>query len=372
MSTRFPSQTILATKFDSAFWENTLKSLSYPTKSEFLDIPTLRNSKVISNELLAKKVLRFYHDDYTEIAVVEIDETSKLSRSLCSKTARLWKQNRLTRPFLVITNGTDSYAVIVSGKGTGGEVKILGLSDKLYHTDLLVLESLRFPGNADALRHAYDTIFFPYEKVRDEFFHGYSELYQNVEKAVRKYLKKDSTSYAQRFLGRLMFIYFLQRKGWLKGDKQFINTIIDYSKLNDLFYESLNQKGEPGIPFLNGSLFEREEYMTNDLEREISKVMDPLFKESSLFFNNYNFTVDEVSPLELEVSIDPALIGTVFENMLPEHERGSKGTFYTHASETSFICRRALSNFLGYLDQISENNNHFKDGLTIYLEKLEN
>jgi type II restriction/modification system DNA methylase subunit YeeA len=98
--------------------------------------------------------------------------------------------------------------------------------------------------------------------------------------------------------------------------------------------------------------------------------MDPLFKEERSFFNNYNFTVDEVSPLELEVSIDPALIGTVFENMLPEYERGSKGTFYTPASESSFICRRALANYLGYPDRISDDKTRFQDGLRLYIEKL--
>jgi hypothetical protein len=86
--------------------------------------------------------------------------------------------------------------------------------------------------------------------------------------------------------------------------------------------------------------------------------------------SNYNFTVDEAAPLELEVSIDPALIGTVFENMLPEHERGSKGTFYTPASESSFICRRALANYLGHPDQISEDRDRFLDGLRLYNEKL--
>ena len=61
------------------------------------------------------------------------------------------------------------------------------------------------------------------------------------------------------------------------------------------------------------------------MENRISKVMDPIFLEARMFFNRYNFTVDELSPLDVEVSIDPALIGTVFENMLPENERGGKG-----------------------------------------------
>ena len=72
--------------------------------------------------------------------------------------------------------------------------------------------------------------------------------------------------------------------------------------------------------------------------------MTEFFIEARSFFNRYNFTVDESSPLEVEVSIDPYLLGTVFENMLPENERGQKGTFYTPPAEISFIIRRAISN----------------------------
>ncbi|MEM3830088.1 MAG: DNA methyltransferase, partial [Conexivisphaerales archaeon] len=195
------------------------------------------------------------------------------------------------------------------------------------------------------------------------FFEGYRELYQKVENAVRKHLGKKSTSYAQRFLGRLMFLYFLQKKGWLKGNKDFIKTIKDYRELNKLFYESLNTGNTQGIPFLNGSLFEKEEYMTAALENNLYIDMTNIFKEARNFFDKYNFTVDETAPLEVEVSIDPALIGTVFEDMLLEHERGSKGTFYTPKSESSFICRRALSNYLGFSDSISSDGKTFIDGL---------
>jgi len=264
----------------------------------------------------------------------------------------------------------DSFAVIVPGRGIGGEAKVLGLSDRLYRTDLDVLESMRFPGKPEELSGNYDRMFFPYEKVRNEFFEGYRTLYERVEKAVERDLKGESTSYSQRFLGRLMFLYFLQRKGWLKGNRRFIDTIKDYKELNKLFYESLNREGIPGIPFLNGSLFEKEDYMTNQVESHLYPKMDKLFKEARDFFNDYNFTVDETSPLEVEVSIDPALIGTVFENMLPEYERGSKGTFYTPRGESSFICRRALANFLGLEDEISPDGKTFIDGLSNYIEQL--
>jgi len=354
----------IISKFDSDFWRNKLRELGYPLKASELDVTTLKGQKALSSDLEASKVLRLYFDDYVEVALVEFDSSVKLRRSVCTRTTRSWKENRLIKPMLIFTNGVESFAVIVPGKGIGGEAKVLGLSDRLYRTDLEVLESMRFPGKAEELSRKYDVEFFPYEKVRDEFFEGYRDLYERLEKAVRRDLKAESTSYAQRFLGRLMFLYFLQRKGWLKGNRRFIDAIKDYKELNKLFYESLNREGVPGIPFLNGSLFEKEDYMTNQVESHLYPKMDKLFKEARDFFNDYNFTVDETSPLEVEVSIDPALIGTVFENMLPEYERGSKGTFYTPRGESSFICRRALANFLWLEDEISPDGKTFIDGLS--------
>mgnify|MGYP001131210733 CR=1 FL=1 len=360
----------LGVRFDYKFWVSKLRELGYPIKPVELDLLTLKETKALPSDIEASKVLRLHFDDYVEVALIEFSSSVKLRRSVCTRTARSWKENRLIKPLLICTNGVDSFAVIVPGKGIGGEAKVLGLSDRLYRTDLDVLDSMRFPGKPEELSSNYDGVFFPYEKVRDEFFEAYKTLYEHVEKAVSKELKGESTSYAQRFLGRLMFLYFLQRKGWLKADRRFIETIKDYKELNKLFYESMNQEGTPGIPFLNGSLFEKEPYMSAALEWRLYPKMDKLFKDARKFFNEYNFTVDETSPLEVEVSIDPALIGTVFENMLPEYERGSKGTFYTPRGESSFICRRALANFLGLKDEISPDGKIFHDGLTKYLEEL--
>jgi len=77
--------------------------------------------------------------------------------------------------------------------------------------------------------------------------------------------------------------------------------------------------------------------------------------------------------MEVDVSIDPALIGTVFENMLPEQERGSKGTFYTPRNEISFICRRALVNWLGLKDEVrpsSDGEEKFVDGIDSLVREL--
>ncbi len=358
--------------FSRKFWMETLLDLSYQLKEEEFDVKTLKGQRAFPQEFATSRVTRLYSDDYVEMALIETEE--RLSRSVCTRAARMWKENRMIRPVLLFTDGKESFAIIIPGKGiVGGEARVLNLSERLYRTDLEVLESMRFPGNIEALVGAYDNTLFPYDKVRAEFFEGYRDLYQDLEDAIRKELREKSTSFAQRFLGRLMFLYFLQKKGWLKGNKRFIDTIRDYRELNTLFYESLNKEGTPGIPYLNGSLFEREDYLTKAMENRLFSEIDPIFNKARAFFDQYNFTVDESSPLEVEVSVDPMLIGSVFENMLPEYERGAKGTFYTHRNEVSFICRRAIVNYLGLNDDIKkspEGKDEFCDGLSSYIRRL--
>ncbi|MCS7144615.1 MAG: BREX-1 system adenine-specific DNA-methyltransferase PglX [Archaeoglobaceae archaeon] len=327
--------------------------------------------KVIPKEMEAVKAWRLYIDDYIEFALIEVKRS--LTRGICIRCARKWKEKRLIRPLMIFTDGEESYVVIILGKSTGGEARVLYLHETLYRTDAEAIISMAFPGDQERLKECYDKYFLPYEKVREEFFNDYRDLYQEIVKQTEKILKEETSGYAQRFLGRLMFLYFLQRKGWLKGDKRFIDKVKDYYELNKLFYEALNKKnGEEGIPFLNGSLFDREKYLTPELEKKLYPIMNEIFLKARETFNKYNFTVDETSPLEVEVSIDPLLLGTVLENMLPEHERGAKGTFYTPINEISFICKRAIANWLGLKDRVEETGSGyvFIDALDEYVNKL--
>ncbi len=357
---------------DTAFWVSKAKELGYPVRQVELSIDYLRESGVFPRSLNVVQSLRLYLDDYIEFVIISVGD--KLSRGFCTRVARGWKEKRLIRPLLIFTAGEDeSFIVTVPGAGSGGEARVLHIQDELYRTDIEVIESLRYTGDPESLRKAYDSEMLPYEKVRKEFFEGYRNLYERIVNAVKDVLHENAASYAQRFLGRLMFLYFLQRKGWLKGDRSFINKIRDYLELNRLFYESLNKGGgEEGIPFLNGSLFEREEYLTERVEKRIAVEMNSIFYDARNFFNGYNFTIDEASPLEVEVSVDPLLLGTVLENMLPEHERGKKGTFYTHVNAIGFMCRRALAAWLGLEETVQQRDGElrFVDGLELCVEEL--
>ncbi|MEM2026117.1 MAG: hypothetical protein QXW94_07495, partial [Desulfurococcaceae archaeon] len=71
-----------------------------------------------------------------------------------------------------------------------------------------------------------------------EFFDGYGSLYQEMVSRTEPVLGDEAVSYARRFFSRLMFLYFLQRKGWLKGDEKYIDGVGGYFELNKLFYEA--------------------------------------------------------------------------------------------------------------------------------------
>jgi type II restriction/modification system DNA methylase subunit YeeA len=355
--------------FGKEFWIDQLTKIGYNVNVQEFPLTLLKEQKTLPANTNPSKVYRLFHNGLMEIVVFEVKD-NEFSRGRCVSLARSWKRNNLISPIIILTNSKDSYISILPGTGFNSEVKVLYLSDQLYHTDKLVLESLKHDPDKVVLLKRYNEEFFPYQKVRDEFFTGYSEMFQELQESLESHLGQQTRSFSQKFLGRLMFLYFLQKKGWLKNDKHFIDSIPGYEQLSNIYYNGLNTGKLDGIPFLNGSLFDREDYLGDEKEAEISEILNDMFLKARKFFNKYNFTVDETSSLEVEVSIDPALIGTVFENLLLEKERGRKGTFYTPKDEISFICRRALVKYLGLEDKFSADQKELIDGIQNHLEIL--
>jgi adenine-specific DNA-methyltransferase len=188
----------------------------------------------------------------------------------------------------------------------------------------------------------------PCEEIMQEFAH-----FPNPEKAVRDYVKK--------LMGRLVFLQFLQKKGWLgvpagaewgTGDAEFIQTLfaqcqdkdhfIDNvleSLFNDLNSENEKQLPQYRTPYLNGGLFERD--ATDETEFPLpAKYMQSLLD----FFASYNFTIDENDPDDAEVGVDPEMLGRIFENLLEDNK--DKGAFYTPKEIVSYMCRESLIAYL--------------------------
>lgn len=231
---------------------------------------------------------------------------------------------------------------------------------------------------------------FDIEKVSKEFFDEYKKLYVkmcdelNRLCTVDEEIKKDFEDnkiiiedFAKKTMGQLVFLYFIQKKGWLgveqgkewgTGDKNFMRNLFDkvyceYDNffndvLEHLFYEALakkrtnkndifefpNNKKVCRIPFLNGGLFEP----VNNYKYEITNITidNCIFKEIFDTFDLYNFTVKEDEPLEKEVAVDPEMLGKVFENLLPENIRKGNGAFYTPREIVHYMCQESLINYL--------------------------
>ena len=195
----------------------------------------------------------------------------------------------------------------------------------------------------------------PCEEIMQEFAH-----FPNPEKAVRDYVKK--------LMGRLVFLQFLQKKGWLgvpagaewgAGDAEFIQNLFAECEDKDHFvdnvlevlFNDLNTEREGNlspltshhsplkIPYLNGGLFERD--ATDETEFPLpAKYMQSLLD----FFASYNFTIDENDPDDAEVGVDPEMLGRIFENLLEDNK--DKGAFYTPKEIVSYMCRESLIAYL--------------------------
>lgn len=236
---------------------------------------------------------------------------------------------------------------------------------------------------------------FKIEKVTKEFFEQYKLLFDKTKAALETRLKRDAQArddfkakaietddFAKKLLGQIVFLYFLQKKGWFgvardaawgTGQKDYLRHLFTRKKpeenyfndvLEALFYDTLAREREGDyaphfrckIPFLNGGLFEAMsdyDWVHADLllpdelfsNREVTKDGDTGTGILDVF-DRYNFTVNEAEPLETEVAVDPEMLGKVFENLLPENLRHKGGTYYTPRVIVNYMCQQSLINYL--------------------------
>lgn len=198
------------------------------------------------------------------------------------------------------------------------------------------------------------------EHEPNEFIMQQFAQFADPEKAVRDYVKK--------LMGRLVFLQFIQKKGWLgvpvgdeswtQGDKEFIQHLFDKCENQDtfidtvlepLFYDINNRREEDlanavlgsgiKVPYLNGGLFEMDAEDNTQFPLPAKYMADMLD-----FFSAYNFTIDENDPDDAEVGVDPEMLGRVFENLLEDNK--DKGAFYTPKEIVQYMCRESLIAYL--------------------------
>lgn len=265
---------------------------------------------------------------------------------------------------------------------------------------------------------------FNVEALSDEFFDKYKEFYKEFvaymvdptngmrqdfidtdfdhtalsEAEVKEREEKPIRDYVKRLLGRLVFLQFLQKKGWMgvpkdkewgEGDLDFLqhlyqsasteqkNDFLD-AVLEPLFTDALDKDRcddddlfdthvdgfrEIKIPYLNGGLFTRDA-----LDEPRSVFPADKFERLLKFFSEYNFTIDENDPDDAEVGIDPEMLGRIFENLLEDNKE--RGAYYTPKPVVQYMCREALIEYLqsGYKDN-NDAKNAIRDFVTNYNTK---
>jgi type I restriction-modification system DNA methylase subunit len=285
-----------------------------------------------------------------------------------------------------------SFICDIKGEATSPKryTYVFGSDDLLYRTPIERFYFLKKKGiSFENLRTAFSV-----EALSDEFFDKYREQYADFIQYVtgKRFVKvgskweekvlgepnaaltqafdhneKKIRDYVKKMMGRITFLHFLQRKGWMCGDLNYMQNLFENSAYKDdyldsvlepLFFGILNTKPAErealftdyswdksllnewkDIPYLNGGLFERDEE-----DEPESRFPADYFKRLFQFFSEYNFTIDENDPNDAEVGVDPEMLGKIFENLLEDNK--DKGAFYTPKEIVRYMCQESLIAYL--------------------------
>ena len=288
--------------------------------------------------------------------------------------------------FFLSPNGK-SLQVVLSNRGN---LRIVELTGRLNNTQKEIFEKWIGAGSLKSQGALHTTLWesFKLKSVNQKFYDGvsnsFTELLQHLKSIDKD--EEEAKLFASRLLGRLLFCWFLRKKGIIDESVGYFNAqgadATSYYKqsLERLFFLTLNTpvderdeltkqhqkalfpellvddrpnlfKTDQKTPYLNGGLFEPHE---NDWYKDESLTLpEGFFTNLYDHFEEFNFTTDESSPEYEQIAIDPEMLGRVFESLLAtqltetgERATNANGTFYTPREVVGYMCRESLRNYL--------------------------
>lgn len=400
---------ILESPYDRSIWKNFLQTQFTNNKLNAEDRKISLSDNPISKECLS---LGFYEiDDYTKIGIFEIELSPKVNLARNRVQLRnLLKDitKQMAGAMVVFVQGEQwRFSYISKRKFHNKETNTIEDKETAPKRYTYLFgkgeKALTAAQNFDKLiqkqkGNLYDLLSlddfedaFSVDKLGKEFFKNYKEIYEDFVEYITgyRYVKKGSKwtktqvheshfdfhdifkgdskavrDFFKRMMGRIVFLYFIQKKGWMavpknenwdKGNPDYLYQLFKNAQYKELFYsdylvplffdtlnnpDSENEKNDLRFPYLNGGLFDKSQDFLYDKLALPSAIFDKLFDT----FNRYNFTIYEDAPDEHTVAVDPEMLGHIFENLLEDNK--DKGAFYTPKEIVHYMCKESLKAYL--------------------------
>lgn len=351
-----------------------------------------------------------------EISIIEINtEASNLGKriSTTKEAFKILRDHAISNALIVFDEGHDQWRlsllttslrlnekgrVVTESSNQRRYSYLLGVDAKTVTPYKHLIEK----GPVEDIKQLQDR--FSVEVVNKQFYASIADLFTKLVGG-----KRGSTNYpglleinsvisqniehqefAVRLIGRIIFSWFLKEKKSTAGVPIVPNELLslaavtsnaDYyhSILEPLFFEILNKRIEnrhaslrkppfSTVPYLNGGLFSPDQgdyYNQNTFNGAgtpgLTHIPDSWFTELFTVLEQYNFTVDENTSYDVDLSIDPEMLGRIFENLLAEinpetgeSARKSTGSFYTPREIVEYMVDSSLIEFLNNKTNITE------------------
>lgn len=236
---------------------------------------------------------------------------------------------------------------------------------------------------------------FSVEVVNKDFYNSIAKSFKalvspDVDTSIQMKLpniletnSQTSQEFAVRLIGRIVFCWFLKQK-WGQESIIISDEILSYKSvskyknyyheiLEPLFFEVLNKDKEKrkdtykkwvfeNIPYLNWWLFSAHKHDFYEEKYKDSLIIsNQWFEDFFSLLETYNFTIDENTLIDQELSVDPEMLGRIFENLLAEinpetweSARNSTWSFYTPREIVEYMVDESITAYLSNKTDIHE------------------
>src|SRR5688572_20446678 len=336
-----------------------LRELGYPVQPIDVDPDEWRRGGVPlpwNGEAHLRLAARLQHFDLFVL-------TGPVAEETIAEFMRTYAEYNLMTKSAIVYQNCNSISVFDYVSDRGLRRLDVDLADPTPHSvDRLNLLAL---GDEGSLPRIFDRA-LDRESVTRQFFQRFRRAVTDVADALAAAVPREEREaidgQALLILSRLLFLSFIQEKGWLNGERRFLVDRLEHEigrgreffsgVLVPLFFGCLNtplHERKPAarrlgaVPYLNGGLFEPSAF--EQRHGDIHLPNDLMQRVIEQVFEKFDFRIDEGDAAGTHV--DPEMLGKVFESLMAADERAASGSFYTPREIVDVLTERAITEWLG-------------------------